>query len=158
MTDPVPTVRARAAMEEGATGNGTGPIKVGRFAPYPLWLGMSVLVRGAQLLFVIFCGWFLAALFDATDKSSTTPLPPMWLWLATLVIGADNGRGGGRWRTSPIGDSIGDFLASQQCPACGQNVFDHTPPSGYAPDSQRHAIFPSRICTNCGHDLINRTA
>ena len=145
-------------MEGTGSEGGPAPIKVGRFAPYPVWLAMAVLVRAAQVLFIIFCGWYLAALLDAMDRSSTTPLPPLWLWGATLLIGADNGRGGGRWRTSPLGDTIGDLLASQQCPACGQNLFDHTPPSGYAPDSQRHAIFPSRICTNCGHDLNNRTA
>ena len=157
MTDPISTVQARAALEDGARGDGARPIKIGRFAPYPAWLGVALLVRGAQLLFFAFSLWYLAALFDAMDRSSTTSLPPLWLWGATVVIGAGDGRSHRIRRTSPMGDAIGNFLASQDCPACGQNVFDHTPPTGYAPPSQQQAFFPSRLCTNCGHDLAKRT-
>jgi hypothetical protein len=145
-------------MDESATGKGSEPIEVGRLAPYPVWIGVTLLVRGAQLLFLACIAWYFAALFDAMDKSSTTSTPPLWLVAGALILGASDGRSAWRWRTSPLGDAIGGFLASQQCPACGQNVFDHTPPSGYAPPSQGTAIFPSRICTNCGHDLTSRTA
>jgi hypothetical protein len=132
------------------------PIRIGWLAPYPVWLGVTLLVRFAQVLFLLFCVWYLAALSDAMDKHSTTSIPPMRLWAATIVIGASSGRSAARWRTSPFGDTLGKLLASEQCPACGQSVFDHTPPSGYAPPSQQQAIFPSRICTNCGHDLMHR--
>jgi hypothetical protein len=147
------------ASEDGiATGDQTKPIKVGRFAPYPAWMGVTLLVRGSQLVFLGFCAWFLAALVGAIDKDSALSLPPIWLWIVTGILGTSDSHPSWRWRTSPMGDAIGDFLASQQCPACGQNVFDHTPPSGYAPPSQRTAVFPSKICTNCGHDLRKRTA
>jgi hypothetical protein len=158
MDDLLSTVRASAVMEEGAAGGGEEAIKVGRFAPYPVWMAMAVMARGAQLLFLLCCLWGMAALFDAMEKPFTIPLPPMWLWLVSVFLGCDGGRTAWTWKTSPVGDGIGNLLASQQCPACGQNVFDHTPPSGYAPPSQAQAIFPSRICTNCGHDLTIRTA
>ena len=169
MIEPEPTPRARLALEERAGqemageerageegGGGARPaIRIGRFAPYPVWMTMTVLARGAQLLFFVFCLWSLVALADAIDRVRT-PLPPMEIWLATIVLGASNGRG--RWRTSPFGDTLGNILASPQCPAYGQNVFDHTPPSGYAPPSQTECLLPSRICTNCGHDLRHRRA
>jgi hypothetical protein len=158
MDDLLSTVRASAAMEDGAAGDGEEAIEVGRFAPYPVWMAMAVMARGAQLLFLLCCLWGMAALFDAMEKPFTIPLPPMWLWLVSVFLGCDGGRTAWTWKTSPVGDGIGNLLASQQCPACGQNVFDHTPPSGYAPPSQAQAIFPSRICTNCGHDLTLRTA
>jgi hypothetical protein len=158
MDDLLSTVRARAAIEEGAGGDGPEPIDVGPFAPYPVWLAVTLLVRGAQLLFAILCLWYFSALFHAMDRPHSISLPPTWLVAVSLVLGASDGRSSWRWRTSPAGDMIGNLLASQQCPACGQNVFDHTPPSGYAPPSQAQGVFPSRICTNCGHDLGERTA
>src|SRR4051794_34220650 len=158
MDDLLSSVRERAAIEESAPAGGTTPIKIGRFAPFSVWLGATLLARGAQLLFVVCCLWAMAALFDSIEKPFTTPLPPIWLWVVAILLGTSDGRSGGRWKTSPVGDAIGNLLASQQCPACGQNVFDHTPPSGYAPPSQANSIFPSRICTNCGQDLSERTA
>lgn len=131
------------------------PIKVGRYAPYPVWLGMTLLVRGAQFFFIAFCAWGLVALFDAMDKSSTTSFPPLALWVVVGLIASSphNWRG----KTSPVRDAFGNYLASQQCPACGQNVFDKATGSGYAPPSQRQTIFPSRECANCGHDLNEQT-
>jgi hypothetical protein len=158
MTDPGPTVHARAALEGDAQGDDTAPIKVGRLAPYPVWIAVSVVVRASQILCVACIIWYMAALFDAMEKPHRISTPPLWLFIVTAFIGADAESSYRRWRTSPLGDWLGDLLASQQCPDCGQNVFDHTPPSGYEPDSKRHRYFPSRICTNCGHDLINRTA
>ena len=154
MIEPDPGPRARLALEEGTPGEG-GPIRIGRFAPYPVWMAMTLLARGAQLLFLLLCLWALVALADAIERVRT-PLPPIELWLATIVIGASSRYE--RSRTSPFGDALGQWLASQQCPACGQNVFDHTPPSGYAPPSQAEAYWPSRTCTNCGHDLRRRRA
>ena len=158
MNDPMQTARARAALDAGEGGDEPKPIEIGRFAPYPVWMAVTVLVRGAQIAFLGCCGWYLAALFDAMSRPHTISTPPIWLWIATALIGADDGRSFRRWLTSPAGDSIGRLFASKQCPACGQNVFDHRPPSGYAPPSQGYALLPSRICTNCGHDLRKRTA
>jgi hypothetical protein len=158
MDDPLSTVRMRAALEENASGDGPEPIDVGPLAPYPTWLIVTLVVRAAQSIFVVCCLWYIAALFYAMGRPHSISLPPIWLVGATLLLGASDSRSRGRSRTSPVGDLIGNLLASQQCPACGQNVFDHTPPSGYAPPSQAEAIFPSRICTNCGHDLGERTA
>ena len=132
------------------------PIKVGRFAPYPVWLGATLLVRGAQVLFLACCVWALVALFDAMDRSFTTDTPPLALWFVTALIGSSPQPW--RGKTSPVGDAIGNYLASQLCPACGQNIFDKASGVGYAPPSQRQTMFPSRICANCGHDLIERTA
>jgi hypothetical protein len=148
----------RSALEENSTGTSPEPIDVGLLAPYPTWLIVTLLVRAAQALFVVCCLWSVVALSHASERPHSVSLPPMWLWAAALMLGASSGRSGYSGRTSPAGDLIGNLLASQQCPACGQNVFDHTPPSGYAPPSQAQAIFPSRICTNCGHDLAERTA
>src|SRR3954454_20296803 len=153
MDDLLSTVREKAAMEESAPDGGTAPIRIGRFAPYPVWMGVTLMARGAQLLFIVCLLWAMAALFDAMEKPFTIPFPPFWLWGVAILLGTSDGRSGWRWKTSPVGDAIGNLLASQQCPVCGQNVFDHTPPSGYAPPSQAHSIFPSRICTNCGQDL-----
>ena len=153
-----PTVHARTALEGGAEGDDARPIEVGRLAPYPVWIAVSVVVRASQILCLACIVWFMAALFDAMERPHTVPLPPLWLFLVTAFIGAEGGHSYGNWRTSSFGDWLGNLLASQQCPACGQNVFDHTPPTGYAPPSQTTCYFPSRICTNCGHDLINRTA
>jgi hypothetical protein len=156
MTDPV--LHARAALEGTGADDEAPPIKVGRLAPYPVWIAVSVVVRASQILCLSCIVWYFAALFDAMERPHMVSLPPAWLFIVTVFIGADSADSYRRWRTSPFGDWIGDLLASQQCPACGQNVFDHTPPSGYAPPSQTTCYFPSRICTNCGHDLINRTA
>ncbi|TFI56393.1 hypothetical protein E2493_20435 [Sphingomonas parva] len=134
------------------------PVRIGRLAPYPVWLGVTLLVRSAQLVFLLLWVWYLAALFDAMDKASTISPPPIWLLVVSTLIGASSGRGAWQWRTSPFGDALGKLLASERCPACGQSVFDHTPPSGYAPPSQQQRMVPSRICTNCGHDLMLRTA
>jgi predicted RNA-binding Zn-ribbon protein involved in translation (DUF1610 family) len=144
--------------DEAPEDTSPAPIKVGRFAPYPVWIAVSVVVRAAQVLAIGCIVWAFAALFDAMDKASTTSLPPLWLWIGTTILGASDEYPSRSERTSPIGDAIGNRLASQQCPACGQNVFDHTPPSGYAPPSQQRRTFPSRMCTNCGHDLVRRTA
>jgi hypothetical protein len=145
-------------MQGSATERETRAIKVGRFAPYPVWLATSVLVRASQILFLAFCLWYLAALFDAMERPHRISTPPIWLWFAFGMIGADVKSSYRRWKTSPMGDAVGNVLASLQCPACGQDVFDRTPPSGYAPEARRHAFFPSRVCTNCGHDLARRTA
>jgi hypothetical protein len=159
MTDPLSLLRARAALEDVSERDPTPPSEPGRFAPYPAWMGVTLLVRGAQLTFAACCIWYMSALFHAMGQPRHRPsTPPMWLWLGTLVLGASERWDSRRYRTSPMGDTIGNLLASQQCPACGQNIFDHTPPSGYAPDTQAHAVFPSRICTNCGQDLASRTA
>ncbi|MEA3032887.1 MAG: hypothetical protein QOH86_903, partial [Sphingomonadales bacterium] len=116
MDDLLSTVRASAAIEEGDGGEGPEPIDVGPFAPYPVWLAVTLLVRGAQLLFLVFCLWYLASLFHAIGRPRSLSLPPMWLWAITLVLGASDGRSSWRWRTSPAGDTIGNLLASQQCP------------------------------------------
>jgi predicted RNA-binding Zn-ribbon protein involved in translation (DUF1610 family) len=139
-------------------GGAAKSVAVGRFAPYPVWLRMTLLVRGAQIVFATCCLWFVAALLDSTSKPHSIFPPPAWLFIVSGMLGADSGRSARRWRTSPLGDAIGRLLASQHCPACGQDVFDRTPPTGYVPESQRIAVLPSRICTNCGHDLIRRTA
>jgi hypothetical protein len=144
-----------AAVGERALLEGE-PVPVGRYAPYPVWIGMTLLGRGAQLVFFILCIWYLAALIDAFEKPHTVPLPPMWLWVASGIIGGGTGRRG-RWMITPVADQIGDALASRQCPACGQNVFNHSSPQGYtSPQQQR--IYPCRTCANCGHDLRRRTA
>jgi hypothetical protein len=153
MTDADPELRAALDRSTGAEARPAA----GRFAPYPVWFAVAVLVRGSFIFFLLFCVWYLAALIDAFEKPHTIPVPPLWLWLAMGFIAANESHYS-RWRTSPVGDAIGNLLAAQHCPACGQGVFDHTPPSGYVPDAQRRAWFPSRICTNCGHDLRKRTA
>jgi len=159
MTDPLSFLRARAALEHIPEGDPTPLPEPGRFAPFPVWMAVTLLVRGAQLAFAGCCIWGMSALFHAMDRPPQRPsTPPMWLWVVTIMLGATDRLDHKRYRTSPMGDMIGNVLASQQCPACGQNVFDHTPPSGYAPDTQAHAMFPSRICTNCGQDLTSRTA
>jgi hypothetical protein len=160
MTDPLETVRARRAL--GNTGErepSPPPIVPGPFAPYPVWMGMTLLVRGAQLVFLGCCIWTFHALINSTGQPhGMHSIPPMWVWLVTLVLGATGHGDRRRYLTSPAGDTLGKMLASERCPACGQNVFDHRPPSGYSPETQAHAIFPSRICTNCGQDLSKRTA
>ena len=157
MFDPLQNLRARAAIEGSSGGDEARPVKVGFLAPFPVWIATTLVVRLAQILFLVCCAWYLAALFDAMDKSHTTSTPPGELWLATIIIGTSSGRSSWPWRTSPFGDFVGKLLASQECPACGQNIFNHTPPSGYAPPSLERAIFPSRICTNCKRDLTRRT-
>jgi hypothetical protein len=158
MVGPPSFLRARAALEDIADDDAPPPPEPGRFAPYSVWMGVSLLARGAQLAFAGCCIWYMSALFHAMGRPAHLPsTPPLWLWLGTLILGATYRWDFKRYRTSPMGDMIGNLLASQQCPACGQNVFDHTPPSGYAPDTRAHAFFPSRICTNCGQDLMSRT-
>ena len=153
-----PPLYAQAALARSAESDEARPIKVGRLAPYPVWIVTSVVVRASQILCLACIIWYMAALFDAMERPFTVSLPPLWLFLVTAFIGVEGGRSYRNWRTSSFGDWVGNLLASEQCPACGQNVFDHTPPSGFAPPSQTSCWFPSRICTNCGHDLVNRTA
>jgi hypothetical protein len=159
MIDPLQTLRARAAAGGTGEGNEPAPVRIGMLAPYPVWFALFLVVRGAQVVFLVCVLWFVAAIFDAIEKPHNFSTPPYWLWVASIVLGAAGGRRI-RWRgrLSPLGDWIGNALASQQCPACGQNIFDHTPPSGYAPDTQRHSLVPSRVCANCGHDLMKRMA
>lgn len=78
-----------------------------------------------------------------------------WTFMGGVMLSASGGR---RYRgpISPGCDVIGWMLASDQCPACGQSVFDSTPPSGYVPDTTRHTHWPARVCANCGHDLTKR--
>src|SRR3954453_8263957 len=109
MDDLDSIVRARLAMEEGAGAQGPEPIDVGPFAPYPVWLTVTLVVRGAQLVFAACCLWSLAALFHAMGRLHSVSLPPMWLWAVPLVLGASDGRSVRRWRTSPAGDAIGNL-------------------------------------------------
>ena len=130
----------------------------GRLAPYPVWLVMTSVVRGAQLGFVACCAWYLAALFDAMSKPHTISTPPGWLWLTTIVLGTTSRAVGWPWKLSPVGDAIANCFASHRCPTCGQDIYDHTPPHGYASDADRQSFLPSRTCANCGHDLTKRSA
>lgn len=158
MNDPIPTGRARAVVEGDRADAEVLPIEVGRFAPYPVWMTVVLLIRTAQLLFLGWWVWYFAALFDAMSRPLTIATPPMWLMVVLGLIAADDGKHRMRWQRSPAGNWIGSLFASRQCPVCGQNVFDHTPQSGYEPPPQQYRSFPSRICTGCGHDLARRTA
>jgi hypothetical protein len=157
MTDYDGLLRERVALEDGrAAEEAAAPIRIGRFAPYPVWMTLFVIIRGAQVMLLACVLWAVAAVIEATDGRALS-LPPLWLWIVLLLLGA-GGKKRDTFRLSPAGDLIGYCLASLQCPACGRDVFDHTPASGYAPEVQKHALLPSSVCSNCGHDLAKRTA
>lgn len=123
-----------------------------RLAPYPVWVTMRIVTMIGSAIIVFWFGWAMAALFAAINGAAVT-LPPLWLGIVGLVVG---GSGGGFRRDEnlpPFGEIIGRMLASKHCPVCGQSLFDHTPPAGYAPDGQRYRWWPSRLCANCGHDM-----
>lgn len=126
---------------------------IGRLAPYPVWLTMTFVVRGAQLGFLACCIWYLSALFDAMDRSWTISPPPTWLWIVTAILGVRAGRGRWIWKLSPVGDWIADLFAPHYCPSCGQDIYDHTTGQAYASELDRQSFLPSPVCTNCGHDL-----
>ena len=156
MIDPDITLRAKEAMERSTLMVPNQPIPVGRLAPYAVWFPLVLIVRGSQILFVAFFIWYVATLMGATGEKFKLPAPPYWVWVAAGVVGFSS-RSAHR-RLSELGDAVGNMLASQQCPACGQNIFDHSGPSGYTSPSERNRFIPSRFCTNCGHDLKLRTA
>lgn len=133
-----------------------GNIPVGRFAPYPVWMTMRIITMIGTGLLLVWFGWAIAALFSAVNGGDLETLP-MWLGIVGLIVGASD-KGFRRSENVPLfGEILGRLLASKHCPSCGQSIFDHTPPSGYQPDLVRHSWWPSRICTNCGHDMAIRT-
>ena len=156
MIDLPGSLRARAAIDASETDNAVPAIRVGRYPPYPVWMALFYIVRGAQFVFLAGVFWLIVALWAAVDGRAVWT-PPIWPLVVAAALGTSS-RGRWRWKLSPVGDAIGNMLASQQCPACGQNIFDHTPPSGYAPAVQQQSWRPSSVCTNCGHDLSKRTA
>jgi hypothetical protein len=154
----MPSLRARAALEEGVSEGAGKPIEVGRYAPYPVWMTVILAVRFGQVLGLGCFAWSFAALFDAASPPFTISTPPLWLWLVAGILAADDGKCYWRWQTRPAGNAVGSLFAAKQCPACGQNIFDHTPPRGYEPPQQQYRNLPLRHCAGCGHDLARRTA
>jgi hypothetical protein len=107
-------------------------------------------------MFLLWFGSAIAALFSAVNRGDLEVLP-MWIGMVGIIVGG-SGRGFRRDENVPLfGEIIGRMLASKSCPVCGQSIFDHTPSSGYAPDTQTYRWWPSRNCTNCGHDMSLRT-
>ena len=130
-------------------------IVVKRFAPYPVWMSLRLLTMLGGAMAITWFFHTVYALLRAVDGVDVGLLP-VWVFVVGVILG-------GKTRGEPgnlpgFGELIGNRLASKQCPSCGQSIFDHTPPSGYEPDTTRNSWWPSRRCTNCGHDMAKRTA
>jgi hypothetical protein len=131
--------------------------EAGRFAPYPVWAAMRVLTTIGAGMFTLWLGSAIVALLSAVSGGKADMLP-MWIGIAGVIMGG-SGNGFRPGENVPLfGEIIGRMLASKHCPACGQSIFDHTPKSGYAPEAMTYSWWPSRHCTNCGHDMNLRTA
>lgn len=134
--------------------DGLEPVVTGRFAPYPVWLTLRwICMAGAALVI----GWFasvLVALASAINGGTAEPWP-VWIGIVGMVLGASPRFD--RGNLPPFGEMVGRMLASKHCPSCGQSIFDHSRSSGYEEDIVKRRWWPSRWCTNCGHDLMNRT-
>lgn len=128
----------------------------GRFAPYPVWMCMRIAGMIGAGMVLLWFGWAFVALFSAINGGSIETLP---IWIAIIgVITSGSGKGFRHDENVTLfGELLGRVFASKQCPACGQSIFDHTPPNGYAPDVMKRSWWPSRHCTNCGHDMKIRT-
>jgi Zn ribbon nucleic-acid-binding protein len=97
------------------------------------------------------------ALFVAVEGGQLELLP-MWVGIVGLVVGGSD-KGFRRDENVPLfGEILGRLLAGKGCPSCGQSIFDHTQFSGYTPDTQTHCWWPSKYCTNCGHDMRRATS
>lgn len=117
-----------------------------RFPPYPVWqimvivdfIGMALSLAG---LFLI-----LRALVYG---GGVTALPITMLLIGGVISGRSR-----NWRhtLSPFCEFIGSRLTTENCPSCGQSVFDHTPASGYSPEIMKQR-WPLRFCANCDRDL-----
>lgn len=131
--------------------------RAGRYAPYPVWMTLRIITMIGSGMVLLWFAWAIAALFSAINGGDLQVLP-LWICIVGSIVGA-SGKGFRRdANLPPFGEIIGRMLASKNCPACGQAIFDHTPAAGYAPELQTYRWWPSRICTNCGHDMNVRTA
>lgn len=124
-------------------------------SPYGAWLIMRwvwfALLATIPFAIVMFFqtgnGWWFAPFF-----------------IAVLSVGSgSNGMAFGTGpdprdvRISLACDVWANWLSSQYCPACGQSCFDHSPPSGYAPDNAQYRFWPVSSCANCGCDLTQNS-
>ena len=129
------------------------------FAPYPVWMTLRWITMAGSALAIVWLIWAVAALISAADGGQM-PMLPVWLFVVAITVGGaprgDNIFTG--FDLPPFGEFIGRKLANKQCPSCGQSIFDHSPPSGYAPDRVTTSWWPSRFCMRCGHDMRVRTA
>jgi len=143
-------LRMRLALEDPVP-----VIVVKRFAPYPVWMSLRLLTMLAGWIAI---AWFLHATYAIVRAVDGVDVGfwPIWIFVVAVIIGGKTRGEGGN--LPAFGELVGNLLASKQCPSCGQSIFDHTPPSGYEPDITRRSWWPSRCCTNCGHDMSKRTA
>ena len=150
-------LKMRLAGEEFVGAETPPPITIGRFAPYQVWMSMRIATMIGTGMALLWWGWAIAALFSAVSGGDLEILP-WWIGIVGIIVGGSD-KGFRRDENIPLfGEVLGRALASKQCPACGQSIFDHTPPSGYQPDLVTRSWWPSRTCTNCGHDMAIRTA
>jgi hypothetical protein len=129
-------------------------IKVGLLAPYPCWYILQVLEIIAGIVLLVWIVSFIRMIIYGGQVSAL----PFWVFIGGFIIAGRPVPYRSRHNNlAPFGEIIGGLLASKQCPQCGQSIFDHTPPQGYAPDLMKR-LWPLTDCANCGLDLSNRTA
>ena len=128
-----------------------------RFAPYPVWMALRwVTMAGAALIF-IWIGFAIRAV-NASMNGGNAEMLPWWVLTIGIVVGASSAGALAGDNLPDFGEMIGRKLANKACPSCGQSIFDHTPPSGYAADTETTSWWPARYCNRCGHDMTKRTA
>ena len=135
-----------------------------RVAPYPVWAAMRIITTLGNGMVLLWFAWAIIAIFSIIN-GGTIKLLPFWFGVVGLILGGGSGSSyprpdGTFWQKptlSLISEVLGRNLVPKECPVCGQSIFDHTPAAGYAPDGQTSSWWPSKICTNCGHDMRKRT-